>query len=170
MKIYYRFYCYCTFSHFLNHSAYARAYLWNGECAGRCILAENQDSNVIRQQREAVGRASQNYRHSRIYCLLRESAKHLGDVCARKNFSLLCSFSLVPFSLSAPPSLYAAAHFSDIIACSPLLPRVATGAHENPRNKVAVFPETGFRKCVWWWSFNAVSKTVLQLVKSKGHL
>lgn len=51
------------------------------------------------------------------------------------------------------------------------LPRLASRlAHTKIREiKSAVFPETGFRKCVWW-SFNAVSKTVLQLVKSKGHL
>lgn len=110
---------------------------------------------------------SQNYRHSRIYCLLRESAKHLGDVARERTSPYSAPFRSF-LSRCPPPSLYAAAHFSDIIACSALT-RVATGAHENPRNKVAAFPETGFRKCVWW-SFNAVSKTVLQLVKSKGHL
>jgi len=102
--------------------------------AGSCILAEYQDSNVIRQQREAVGRASQNYRHSRIYCLLRKRQTPRWRR-ARKNFSLLCFFSLVPLSA---PSLYTVAHFSDITACS-ALPRFATGAHENPGNKVTSF-------------------------------
>jgi len=102
--------------------------------AGSCILAEYQDSNVIRQQREAVGRASQNYRHSRIYCLLRKRQTPRWRR-ARKNSSLLCFFSLVPLSA---PSLYTVAHFSDITAYS-ALPRFATGAHENPGNKVASF-------------------------------
>jgi len=83
---------------------------------------------------EAVGRASQNYRHSRIYCLLRKRQTPRWRR-ARKNSSLFCFFSLVPLSA---PSLYTVAHFSDITAHS-ALPRFATGAHENPRNEVASF-------------------------------
>lgn len=78
--------------------------------ASRCILAKNQSSNVIRQQREAVGRALQNYRHSRIYRPLRKRQTPRAfavDVARERTLPCFYFFSLVPLSLSTPPpSLY----------------------------------------------------------------
>lgn len=80
--------------------------------AGRCILAENQDSNVIRQQGEAVADARIGHRKiivTQEFTVRYESAKHLGDVARERTLPSFCFFSLVPLSLS--PSLCTMAHF-----------------------------------------------------------
>lgn len=98
----------------------------------------------------------------------RKRQTHLGDVARERTFPSSAPFSLVPFPLSAP-RLFMLQPIFPISLRAPLC-LASRLAHTKIREiKSAVFPETGFRKCVWW-SFNAVSKTVLRLVESKGHL
>lgn len=141
---------------------YIHEHIYEMVSAGKCILARNQSSNVIRQQRVAADRASQNYRHSRICRLLRKRQTPRCDVARERNSFLFYSFSPVPLSLPAP-FLYIC--FSDIVAYS-ILSQFATVAHENPRNKDASFQRLACTN-ISKWSSDAVSKTACSLSSRK---
>lgn len=107
--------------------------------AGRYILAENQDFNVIRKQGEAVAGAGIGHRKiivTQEFTACYESAKHLDDVTRKRTLPYFASFRLFLYHCPLRP-LYGGP-FSNIIAY-PVLSRFAIDARENPRNKVASF-------------------------------
>lgn len=150
VKIYYKFHYHYMLSRLLDYFVFYED-IYETVSASRSW----QGSNVIRQQ--AVDRASQNYRHSRIYCLLRK--RPTPQWPRAKELFLLFFYRC--------PSLYTVTCFSDIIAYS-TLPRFATGAYENPRNKSA--PLQRLVSTNISSEFQCSPTDSLRLVKSKGHL
>lgn len=143
MKIYYRFYCYCTFSRFLNHSARTHEHI----CEMVSALADVSWQRT-RTLMLSGNNAKQWVGHHKIivtqeFTVCYEKAPNTSVTSrAKELFPYSAPFRLFLSRCPPPVSLCRSPFFRYHCVLS-ALPRVATGAHENPRNKVAVFPETG---------------------------